>query len=140
MNRIEELPQNALVADIKQMGLDIDQLKQRQFMGFDVTTIQTNQTANVTDRTVPGSDGIVFDVDFTADNQQFPSSQVRFNVTRGNTTTLADPDSYDILIQDDTFTSVGVSSFLINVFNNEAGTLYIKVYVLSTDVGEVVIT
>lgn len=109
-------------------------------MGYDITTIKRNQTANVTDVSVAGSGFDVFEVDFTADNQEFPFSQVKFNVTRGDLVTLADPNSYDVFIQDTTFTNVGENSFLINLFNNASGTIFVKAYVLSSDTGQVVVT
>jgi hypothetical protein len=142
MSRLKELPENKVVDTISSLISEANAIKNRQFMGYDVVTVHRNDTGAASDVTVPGSGFEFFEVKFTADTQLRPNGSVRFELYRGNTSTLAAPGSYDIFIQDTTFSAPPdkENSWGINVINQASGNLLIKVYVLATDTGTVVVT
>lgn len=140
MTRLALLPDQDFVAEVQRLDKEITDIKNKQFMGFDITTIKRNETANASDKTVAGSGSGVMSVEFTADHEQYPAAQIRFSVYRTSIGNLADPTSYSLLIQDATFDAVGQNSFVVNIDNFIAGNLILKAYVLSTDTGEVVVS
>lgn len=142
MSRVSELPENALVEEIKTLERDLFELKTRQFMGYDVVKLKTSVTANASDKTVAGSSTDAITVDFTSDTQDRPSGSIRFDVWRGTIGTHAAAGSFELFVQDTTFASTPDNEleWFVNIQNNDVGNLIVKAYVIASDSGEVVVS
>lgn len=145
-NRTKNLPENRLANLLRSIKMRTEEIKNRQYTGFDNTTPKVSETDAISsyDVVIPAGTGSgVITTVFQADNQTEPYGVLRFGIFAGDPSTIATESQFDISIQDTTFSTSpdGQLSWLSNVYSNDLSKdFYIKVYVLATDTGEVTVS
>ncbi len=124
--------------EIDRIKKDLQQIKSSQGVGSDIINPKQNSTSSAADLTLPDYYANL-SIEFTAEHQKNPNGVIICKVYRGSIGTPAATGTFEITSQDTDFTrDDGKISWLLNVYNEAAGTLYLKTYVLASDTGTVV--
>ena len=140
MNRLSLKPERRVASDISRLENIVEQLKDVQFMGYDVLTAKVNQTDDTYDLTSSddgfGSQVIISTITFTSDNQPSVFATIALIFYDDSGSELAQ-SYFDRILVNPSFVGVvdNQAKFEIDAEHYGASPFHAKIFILATDTG-----